>query len=176
MSQLSCISAQVGCLYDRQQATSCFVVPVRVEAIVTVFLMAVLGCFDATPSGASHPASERKKKKRGEERGHRTEEGFRPGWPTTDHKNAFQQLRSKAAKSQQTLQFAAVVFKKAFNTVEHSSICRTLCEQGIEEPFLRMLTEASRQTPSDSAHRRYQQAIPPHARLPNRRPAQHASV
>ena len=37
VSQLSCISAQVGSLFDRQQATICFVAQVRIEAVMTVF-------------------------------------------------------------------------------------------------------------------------------------------
>ena len=48
VSQSSCISAQVGSLIYRQQATSCLVA-------------AVLWCADVTPSGALHCASKRKR-------------------------------------------------------------------------------------------------------------------
>ena len=62
----STISAQVDCLFYRQQAASCFVAPVRIEAIVTFFFpMHVLWCIDVTPSGAPHSASQRKREEKG---------------------------------------------------------------------------------------------------------------
>ena len=65
--------------------------------------------------------------------------GFRLGLSTTGQKFTFQQLRERerekrAAERHQPLWVAAVdAPKNAFDTVEHSSVRRTVREQGIEE-------------------------------------------
>ena len=63
---LSCTSAQLGSLFDRQEATSCFrCSAVMIAYIVTVFLSAVPWCFDVTPFGPfiPRPKDEREREK-----------------------------------------------------------------------------------------------------------------
>ena len=63
--------------------------------------------------------------------------GFRTAHSTADHLYTFQKLRQR----QQPLGVAATGFNKAVDTVKHSSVWRTLREQGIEEPYTQMLTK-----------------------------------
>ena len=65
---LSCTSAQLGSLFDRQKVTGCFRCSVVTETVMTVFTTAVLWCSEATPSGALHSASKKKEKERERER------------------------------------------------------------------------------------------------------------
>ena len=64
----------------------------------------------------------------------RGQAGFRPGHSATDHLFTFQQLRQRATEWHQPLWVAAIDFKKAVDTVEHSSIWMALREQGVYDP------------------------------------------
>ena len=62
------------------------------------------------------------------------------GYSTTDHVHTFQQPRRRAAEWNQSLGAAAIDFQKALDSVEHCSILRALREQGIEKPYMQMLS------------------------------------
>ena len=61
--------------------------------------------------------------------------GLRQGLPATDQLFTFQQVRRRA-EWHQPLWVAAIDFKKAFDTVDHSSAWKALWEKGILEQLL----------------------------------------
>ena len=65
--------------------------------------------------------------------------GFRAGYSTVDHLFALSQLHEKSYEYQLNLWIAAVDFRKAFDTIEHSGLWEALANQGVPHAYIELL-------------------------------------
>lgn len=65
--------------------------------------------------------------------------GFRKGFSTIDHIHTLDLLIEKYQEKQKTLHIAFIDYKKAFDTVSHTSIWNTLEEQGVNNNYIQVI-------------------------------------
>lgn len=67
--------------------------------------------------------------------------GFRKGFTTTDHLQVINQLIEKAKEYNRIVYLAFIDYKKAFDTINHEFMMKSLRNQGIEEGYVRIIKE-----------------------------------
>lgn len=65
--------------------------------------------------------------------------GFRKSFSTIDHIHTLELLIEKYQEKQRALYIAFIDYKKAFDTVSHSSIWKSLMEQGVETVYIQII-------------------------------------
>lgn len=65
--------------------------------------------------------------------------GFRKGFSTIDHIHTIELLIEKYQEQQKPLYIAYIDYKKAFDTVSHMSIWKTLKDQGVETMYIQII-------------------------------------
>lgn len=65
--------------------------------------------------------------------------GFRKGFSTIDHIHTLEILIEKYYERQRALYIAYIDYKKAFDTVSHSSIWKALEEQGVDNQYIQII-------------------------------------
>ncbi|KAG6465037.1 hypothetical protein O3G_MSEX014898 [Manduca sexta] len=65
--------------------------------------------------------------------------GFRKSYSTVDHIHTLDLLMEKYQEKQRTLHIAFIDYKKAFDTISHTSIWNTLEEQGVNTEYIEII-------------------------------------
>lgn len=81
-----------------------------------------------------------------EENGSREQAGFKRGYSTIDHIHTVTQVTEKCTEYQQPLCFLFIDFKKAFDTVEHNAVLKSLIDQGIDPSYVRIIQDINSNT------------------------------
>lgn len=67
--------------------------------------------------------------------------GFRKGYSTTDHIHTLEQVIEKYQEFQRPLYIAFIDYQKAFDTISHSAIWRTLLTQNVNQRYINILKD-----------------------------------
>lgn len=76
----------------------------------------------------------------------REQAGFRSGYSTTDHLHCITQIIEKCQEYQKPLFLAFIDFTKAFDSIEHHHIWKSLAEQGIATKYINILANIYKQS------------------------------
>ncbi|KAI5739732.1 hypothetical protein M8J77_022721 [Diaphorina citri] len=79
----------------------------------------------------------------------RDQAGFKRGYSTIDHIHTVSQLTEKCNEYQQPLCFLFIDFKKAFDTVEHNAVLKSLIELGVDPTYVRIIQEINCNTSTE---------------------------
>lgn len=76
----------------------------------------------------------------------REQAGFRRGFSTIDHIHTINQLTEKCVEYQKPLGLLFIDFKKAFDSVEHNAVLKSLLDLGVEPTYIRIIQEINKDT------------------------------